>query len=177
LLLADAERVPERVIVGTVGKPHGLDGTVVVHPETDNPDRFGPGHKVHDDSGRQLTVRRSQQIKAVLLVSFAEIIDREGAEALRGSSLTIGPRDRRRLAEDEFWPEDLIGLEVRDSEGERIGVVSAVDPDSPQHRLTITTESGAYLVPLVDYLVPRIDLVDRVLVVNPIAGLFDHVNE
>ncbi len=36
----------DRVTVGTVGRPHGLDGTVVVHPETDNPERFEPGRRV-----------------------------------------------------------------------------------------------------------------------------------
>lgn len=163
----------ERVTVGTIGKPHGLDGTVVIHPETDNPDRFGRGQQVRDDSGRQLTVQRSQSMQAVLLVSFAEVTDRAGAEALRGSSLTIGPEDRRPLGEGEFWPEDLIGLDVRDPDGLPIGVVSAVDLDAPQQRITVTTESGAYLVPLVDDLVPRIDLIERVVVVNPIAGLFD----
>ena len=166
----------ERVTVGTVGKPHGLDGTVVVHPETDNPDRFGRGQQVRDDSGRDLTVRRSQSIQAVLLVSFAGINDREAAEALRGSSLTIAPEERRPLGAGEFWPEDLVGLEVRDSDGLAIGVVSAVDLDAPQPRLTVTTESGAYLVPLVDDLVPRIDLEDRVIIVNPIAGLFDQTS-
>ena len=166
----------ERVTVGKVGKPHGLDGTVVVHPETDNPDRFGRGQQVRDDSGRELTVRRSQSIQAVLLVLFAEITDRERAEALRGSSLTIAPEERRPLGDGEFWPEDLIGLEVRDSDGLVIGVVSAVDLDAPQPRLTVTTESGAYLVPLVDDLVPHIDLKDRVIIVNPIAGLFDQTS-
>jgi 16S rRNA processing protein RimM len=170
-----SERVPEteRVTVGTVGKPHGLDGTVVVHPETDNPERFERGQQVRDDSGRELTVRRSQNLQAVLLVAFAEITDREGAEALRGSNLTIAPETRRALAEGEFWPEDLIGLEVRDSDGVAIGIVSAVDLDAPQPRLTVTTETGAYLVPLVHDLVPKIDLEERVVIVNPIAGLFD----
>lgn len=163
----------ERVTVGTVGKPHGLNGTVVIHPETDNPERFEPGRQVRDDRGRLLTVERSQGSQAVLLVRFAEVTDRDGAEALRGSSLTIDPEARRQLEEGEFWPEDLIGLEVRDPDGLRIGVVSAVDLDGPQHRLTVTTESGAHLVPLVDDLVPSIDIARRVVVVNPIAGLFD----
>lgn len=163
----------ERVTVGSVGKPHGLNGTVVIHPETDNPERFEPGRRVRDDTGRLLTVERSQSSQAVLLVSFVEVADREGAEALRGSSLTIDPEDRRPLEENEFWPEDLIGLEVRDPDGLRIGVVTAVDLDGPQHRLTVSTESGAHLVPLVDDLVPSIDVANRVVVVNPIAGLFD----
>ena len=108
--------------VGTVGKPHGLNGTVVIHPETDNPERFDPGRQVRDDTGRLLTVERSQSSQAVLLVSFVEVADREGAEALRGSSLTIDPQDRRPLEEDEYWPEDLIGMEARDPSGTAIRI-------------------------------------------------------
>ena len=167
----------ERVTVGTVGRPHGLDGTVVVHPETDNPERFEPGQRLTEDSGRKLTVERSRRSQSVLLVSFTEVTDREGAEALRGLNLTIGPSDRRPLEEGEFWPEDLIGLEARDPEGRMLGVVSAVDQDGPQHRLTVTTGSGAHVVPLVDFLVPRIDLNERVVIVNPIAGLLDEPSD
>lgn len=163
----------ERVTVGTIGRPHGLDGTVVVHPESDNPERFEHGQRVTVDSGRELVVERSRRSQAVLLVSFADVTDREGAEALRGSTLTINPSERRSLEDGEFWPEDLIGLEARDPGGRIIGIVSAVDIDGPQHRLTVTTGSGPRLVPLVDFLVPRIDLTERILIVNPIAGLFD----
>jgi 16S rRNA processing protein RimM len=161
----------ERVTVGTVGKPHGLNGTVVIHPETDNPERFDPGRQVRDDNGRLLTVERRQSSQAVLLVSFVEVADREGAEALRGSSLTIDPQDRRSLGEDEYWPEDLIGMEARDTSGKAIGSIKAVDADAPQSRLTIATPQGDFIVPLVTALVPEVNLAGRYLVVEPIEGL------
>ena len=157
--------------VGTVGKPHGLNGTVVVHPETDNPERFERGRQVRDDSGRQLTVERCQTSQAVLLISFAEVTDREAAEALRGSSLTIDSDERRPLGEGEYWPEDLIGLEARDTAGNAIGSIKAVDADSPQSRLTIATQHGDFIVPLVTALVPEVNLAGGYVVVQPIEGL------
>jgi 16S rRNA processing protein RimM len=163
----------ERVTVGTVGKPHGLNGTVVIHPETDNPERFERGQQVRDDTGRQLTVKRCQGSQAVLLVSFAEVTDREGAEALRGATLSIDPLERRTLLADEFWPEDLIGLEARDPTGNVIGSIKAVDADAPQSRLTIATPHGDFIVPLVNALVPEVNLVGGYLVVQPIEGLLE----
>lgn len=159
--------------VGTVGKPHGLHGTVVIHPETDNPERFGPGQHVRDDKGRLLTVERCQGSQAVLLVSFAEITDREGAEALRGATLSIDLWERRILSADEFWPEDLIGLEVRNPAGTVIGSIRGVDADSPQSRLTIATARGDFIVPLVNALVPEVNLAGGYLVVQPIEGLLE----
>jgi 16S rRNA processing protein RimM len=163
----------ERVTVGTVGKPHGLHGTVVIHPETDNPERFEPGQKVRDDKGRLLTVERCQGSQAVLLVSFAEVTDREGAEAMRGATLSIDLLERRSLSADEFWPEDLIGLEVRTPAGTVIGSIRGVDADSPQSRLTIATPSGDFIVPLVNALVPEVNLAGGYLVVQPIEGLLE----
>lgn len=159
--------------MGIVGRPHGLDGTVVVHPETDHPARFGPGSELQTDRSRRLTVRSAQAVEEILLVRFREIGDREGAEALRGALLTIDIGQRRDLGDDEFWPEDLVGLQVRDPAGVPIGSVVAVDIEAPQARLTIATSRGDFPVPLVTGLVPMVDLAGGFLVVAPIAGLFD----
>ena len=159
------------VTVGTVGKPHGLDGTVVVHPETDNPARFVAGASLRLDYGPALTVRRARTGGGILLVSFEDIDDRDGAEALRGRTLWIDPSERRALDDDEFWPEDLIGLEVRDPSGALIGSVADVDANAPQTLLTVLTTEGEFLVPLVTALVPRVDLAEGYLVVAPIDGL------
>ena len=169
----DPEEAPDRVTVGTVGKPHGLDGTVVVHPETDNPGRFAAGASVQVDSGRVLKIRKVRANGSILLVSFTGVDDREAAEDLRSLTLSIDASERRILGEDEFWPEDLIGLEVRDLSGDRIGVVTNVDADAPQSLLTVATGDGEVMVPLVSALVPRVDLREGYLVVAPIEGLLD----
>ena len=163
----------ELVTVGTVGKPHGLHGTVVIHPETDNPERFVAGAALKTDSGRVLTVRTVRSSEAVLLVSFVGVDDRDAAESLRGLTLSIDPSQRRRLSADEFWPEDLIGLEVRDPSGHALGSIKSVDADSPQSRLTVATPQGDFVVPLVTALVPEINLAGRYLVVEPIEGLLN----
>ena len=157
--------------VGTVGKPHGLHGAVVIHPETDNPDRFVAGATIETDSGRVLTVRTVRSSEVVLLVSFVDVDDRDAAESLRGLRLSIDPSQRRSLSADEFWPEDLIGLEARDPSGKAIGSIKAVDADSTQSRLTVATPHGDFIVPLVTALVPEINLAGRYLVIEPIEGL------
>ena len=118
-----------------------------------------------------MTVRRSRTGGGILLVSFEGIDDRDGAETLRGRTLWIDPSERRTLSEDEFWPEDLVGLEVRDLKGARIGSVADVDADAPQTLLTVATSEGEFLVPLVTALIPRVDLAAGYLVVEPIDGL------
>jgi 16S rRNA processing protein RimM len=163
----------ERVTVGTVGRPHGLDGTVVVHPDTDNPSRFVAGASLHSTSNQVLTIRQVRSSGSILLVSFVGVNDRDAAGRLRGLTLTIDASERRQLATDEFWPEDLIGLEVRDPAGNLIGSITSVDAESPQSRLTIATGQGEVIVPLVTALVPEVNLSEKYLVVEPIEGLLD----
>ena len=176
-LTSPTELPPERVVVGTVGKPHGLGGTVVVHLESDYPDRFSPGSRLLTEDGRQLTVRSSHSTEKILLVEFAEVADRNDAESLRGSVLTIDAADRRPLRLGEYWPDDLVGLTVRDPAGQALGTVVEVDDTTVQHRLQIRARSGLVEVPLVDDLVPLVQIADGYLIVVPIAGLFDGEDE
>ena len=163
----------ERVTVGIVGRPHGLDGAVVVHPDTDNPRRFAVGASLQSNSNQVLTIRQVRSSGAILLVSFVGVNDRDAAGRLRGLSLSIDASERRQLMTDEFWPEDLIGLEVRDPTGNLIGSIKSVDAESTQSRLTIATGQGEVIVPLVTALVPEVNLSKRYLVVEPIEGLLD----
>lgn len=163
----------DRVVVGTVGKPHGLDGTVVVHPQSDYAERFAAGRRLTGEGGRLLTVRTCHPTEKILLVSFVEVVDRSTAESLRGTVLTIDPTERRLLDDDEYWPDELIGLTVLDPNGNRLGTVEDVDDSSYQSRLQVRAQSGLVLVPLVDELVSQIDINQGFLVVVPIEGLFD----
>jgi 16S rRNA processing protein RimM len=161
------------VLVGTVVKAHGLSGDVVVIPETDYEARFTRGRSVYTPDGRALTVKSNKPGEKGWLVSFEEIGDRSLAQALVGHGLLIDSRDRRSLRSNEFWPDQLVGLEVRELSGRGIGRVVGVDDSSEQARLRITTTGGEVEVPFVDELVPEIDLDGGYLVVAPIPGLLD----
>lgn len=108
-----------------------------------------------------------------LLVRFAEVGDRTGAEALRGTSFTIDPADRRELDDGEFWIEDLVGCDVVDQSGGSIGVVESLEFGAAQDRLAVRTESGLFEVPFVDAIVPEVDIERRIVVVAPPEGLFE----
>lgn len=165
------------MIIGSVGKPHGLDGTVVVHPESDNPGRFSPGNHFVTTAGRELTVLSSHRTRDIVLVSFAEIEDRTSAEALRGETLIIDAADRRSLEPGEYWRDQLVGLDVRNLAGAVFGIVEAIDDSTAQPRLLIRTSGGQVQVPFVDDLVPQVEVEAGYLVVVPIDGLFTPVDE
>ena len=117
------------------------------------------------------TVTDAEPYRGDLLVRFAEIGDRTGAEALRGTSFTIDAADRRGLDDGEFWVEDLVGCDVVGQDGASIGVIESVEFGAAQDRLAVRTESGLFEVPFVDAIVPDVDLESRTVFVTPPEGL------
>jgi 16S rRNA processing protein RimM len=169
------------VVVGRIGKPHGLRGEVTVHVRTDEPERrFAPGVvlEVRPPAGsgstlHSLTIRAARWHRTTLLVDFAEIADRDAAEAARGVVLTamLDP-DESPADPDEYYDHQLVGLAAYDQAGVARGEVVAVVHGGAQDLLTIRTPEGRdALVPFVKALVPEVQLSEGRLVVADRPGL------
>ena len=106
---------------------------------------------------------------------FAGITDRTAAGELTGSWLSV---DSSQLPEtqdpDEFRDHELIGLSVRTSGGNPVGVVSDV-LHYGQDLLVVRRqdEPGETLIPFVKAIVPEVDLPAGVVVIDPPPGLLD----
>ncbi|WP_204163811.1 ribosome maturation factor RimM [Nocardioides solisilvae] len=169
------------VVVGRIGKPHGVRGEVTVDVRTDEPElRFATGTALRAEAPRgsasrleRLTVRSSRWHQGVLLLGFEEVSDRNGAEAVRGTVLHADlPADATPEDPDEFYEHQLVGLAVVDESGERIGTVAGLVPGAAQDLLRVTALDGREtLVPFVAALVPEVDVVARRVVVADRPGL------
>ncbi|HLK00269.1 MAG TPA: ribosome maturation factor RimM [Streptosporangiaceae bacterium] len=175
-----------RVIVGRVGRPHGIRGELVVAVRTDEPDaRFAAGATVEAEQHGTLTIARSRWHSGQLLVAFTGINDRTEAAGLSGVWLSV---DTERLPPpedpDEFRDHELIGLAVRTVAGEPVGVVSDVLHYGQDLLVVRPTQSaqdaqGTYgaqhecLVPFVKAIVPEVNVADGVLVIDPPPGLLE----
>jgi 16S rRNA processing protein RimM len=163
---------PERLVVGRIAKAHGINGEVAVDVLSDAPDRFGQGARVFAGD-RTLTVATARAHHGRLLVRFEEVPDRNGAEALRGTELTI-PAEEAAALDDEwsFYPHQLVGFAVTDEKGETLGTMIRVD-ESPGADLWVVGARGReVLVPAVRDIVVAVDLDARVIVLRPPDGLF-----
>ncbi len=156
------------VVVGRIGKPHGIRGEVTVDVRTDEPDRrFAPGSVLRaeapagaDRRPSALTVARARWHQSTLLVTFEELTDRNAAEAARGTVLhaTIA-HDEVPEDPDEYYDHQLVGLDVVDLDGTRLGTVTALVHGSAQDLLTVRTPDGRDArVPVGSALVPEVDL-------------------
>jgi 16S rRNA processing protein RimM len=168
------------VVVGVVGRPHGVRGEVTVEPRTDEPDRrFAPGQDLRTEgSSRLLTVASMRRHDGRLLVRFAGLEDRTAVEAIRGARLVADVDPDERPAEPaEFYDRQLVGLRVRTPNAGAVGEVIAVLHLPGQDLLEVRTATEVRLVPFVAALVPEVDLNGGVLTVADLAGLLSEDDE
>lgn len=170
------------VVVGRVGRAHGVRGEVTVDLRTDEPDRrFAPGVTLRPEpsSRSSLTVRSTRPHGTRLLVTFEQISDRAAAESLRGATLLAALADDARPADpEEYYDHQLIGLHVRTADGDRVGAVSDVMHLPAQDVIVVATASGRKaLVPFVTELVPAVDLDAGELTVADRPGLLAEAAE
>ncbi|MFG3418975.1 ribosome maturation factor RimM [Micromonospora sp. NPDC049460] len=182
------------LIVGRIGKPHGIRGEVTVEVRTDEPEaRFAPGSVLRTVPGAappqqaapehgepfrvpaELTVESARSHQGRLLVAFEGVLDRDVAEALRGTLVAVDSADVAPPEDpEEFHDHQLVGLAVVTPGGERLGEVDRIDHAPASDLLVLRRPEGrTALIPFVKAIVPEVDLAGGRVVVDPPAGLLD----
>ncbi|MER5353860.1 ribosome maturation factor RimM [Kitasatospora sp. NPDC002551] len=167
-----------QLVVGKIGRAHGIRGDVSVEVRTDEPElRLGPGAVLLTDpaSAGPLTVESGKVHSGRLLLRFAGVKDRNAAEALRGTILIaeVDPEERPDDPE-EYYDHQLIGLDVVLLDGTPVGELTEVVHLPYQDLLTVKKPDGTeVLVPFVSRIVPTVDLENQRAVIDPPAGLID----
>lgn len=126
--------------VGRIAKPHGIRGDVIVELITNRTERVAPG-TVLMAGDRPLTIEASRPHQGRWIVTFEGVLDRNGAEALRGVPLLAEPLDDP----EELWVHELVGASVEAADGTVYGTVESVEANPASDLLVL---DGGGLVPL-----------------------------
>jgi 16S rRNA processing protein RimM len=138
---------PESVVVGRVGKSHGLDGSFVVEGASETRELFAVGATLLVD-GAAATVVGSKQARGRPVIR----LDRRVA---RGAALAVPPDALAPTSADEYYVFQLVGLEVAEEGGRPLGTVADVAPGVANDVLEL--DSGL-LLPMVEECVLSVDL-------------------
>lgn len=113
--------------------------------------------------------------KGFAIIKFKEINSINDAELYKGLHLYISAQTvKNNLEKDEYLVSELDGLEVYDTQGNILGVVSAVGENSAGNLLSVKDKNGKFhLIPFVKELVPMVDIKKKKLVINNIEGLIN----
>jgi len=157
--------LPDRIAVGRVRKPHGVQGEVSVFVLSDVHERFVAGAVV--DIALTTGQRRRARISSVrggrsdAIVRFSDLETRDQAEELRGAVLEIERSRVPRAPPGTYYFFELVGCECVDKQAGELGIVERVLDDGGGLVLEVTGGSGNLLVPFVEAYLKDVDIVAR----------------
>ena len=171
----DEGQAQQRLCVGIVTGPHGVQGAVRIKSFTEVPEdiaRYGP---VEDETGRRrFEVTLCGAAKGVLLARLSGVEDRDQAEALRGLRLYLPRAALPQTELEEYYHADLIGLEAVLGDGTPVGRVRAIYDFGAGDTLELARpDAPPLMVPFTRAIVPVVEPAQGRLVLEPPPGLLD----
>ncbi|MDQ6601651.1 MAG: ribosome maturation factor RimM [Chloroflexota bacterium] len=164
---------PERLMIGIIGAPHGVNGAMRLRIISDFPERLATLSHVYigdDPQRRRLRSLRGASPTAVLEING--ISSRNEAAMLRGMPLYMDIRDAKPLDEGEYYWHQLIDLTVVSPEGTTLGILTSILQTGANDVYVVTQPDGTeLLLPAIKAIVLDIDLPNKRIVAKPLEYL------
>ena len=165
-----------QLVVGRIGRAHGVQGEATIELRTDDPEvRFAVGQTVTLADGRSLKISGNRWHNQILLLSFSGINDRNQIEELR-DQLLYAEVDTNSTEPGEYHFQQLIGSKVLLPDGSKLGLVSEIVQLPGQDLLSVSTQKGEVLIPMVKQIIISIDVDKKIIKIDPPEGLLDVEN-
>lgn len=160
----------ETIIAGRIVNAHGIRGELRVQPRDGDP-AFLTKFKTFLLDGRPVSPTVCRPHKSLVLMKLPGVDDMNAALALKGKDLLIRREDAR-LPPGEYFDDELLGLDVYDTDsGECLGELVAVEA-YPAHRIYTVRGQREFLVPAVkDVFIKSIDMEDNRMEIHVWEGM------
>lgn len=156
------------IAIGRIVAPHGVRGELRVAVLTEFPERFLDMKRVLVEGKGEMTVTGVRTHQDIILMTLAEVKDRDAASALRGRLLQVTRAELMPLPEGQFYVFDLVGVKVFDEAGQELGVLEEVlQPGANDVYLIRRTDGSELLLPALRSVVLTVDMPGRRMVVKP----------
>lgn len=164
---------PVFLAVGKLRRPHGVHGEIIMDVLTDFPERLKPGKKMLVGAQHApVQIRSVRGHDQALLIAFKGYDTPEQAGTFRNQILYSTVSDQPPLEEGEFYHHELIGLQVYDEQGAKLGELVEIMETGANDVYVVRPESGPeMLLPAIDEVVLEIDLEKKVMRVHILPGL------
>jgi 16S rRNA processing protein RimM len=160
----------DRICVGVIGGAFGVRGEVRLKSFCAQPEAIAAYAPLWtEDGSRSFTLRITRTIPNGFAARLSGVGTKEEADALRGVEMFADRSLLPNLPDDEFYHADLIGLEVFDAGGAKLGTVRAVHNHGAGDILEIYApgRKTALLLPFTKAIVPTVDLTTGRIVADP----------
>lgn len=166
----------DRIIVGAISGAFGIQGEVRIKSFCADPAAIGDYTPLTSEDGtREFQLKLSRPINNGFAGRIKGVDTKEQADALKGITLFTRRDVLPSLPDDEFYHTDLIGLDVFDTGGTKLGRVHTVVNHGAGDLLEVLGPNVkvAVLLPFTKAAVPTVDLASGRIITDPPDGLFE----
>ncbi len=170
------QKITEWATIGKIVAPFGLRGDLKVNSLTDIPDRFAQLEAVYlSPDYERYTIKEVRPYKGdMVLLKINGITNATAAESLRDRDLCIPADQLSELPPDLYYQHDILGLSVARLDGRTVGSIVDIMPTAGNDVYVIKAPDGKQvLIPAVKAIIKQVDLIRRVMYIDPIGGLLD----
>lgn len=159
---------PLYLVIGKLGKAHGLNGEILFYIITDFPDRLKVGNTVIiGEDHKLLELSSIRNHGKGLLLKFKDIDSVEKVELFRNCNVYISNKDLPKLPKGEFYHHQLLGLNVENENGQLIGTLIEIMETGANDVYVIKSEEGQEeLIPAIKDNILQVNLQDKLMVVK-----------
>ena len=182
--MAKDKQAPKYLALGKILRPHGIRGEMRMQILTDYPDRFIDelkkiyiGEKVTDENADAYSLKSARFHKDFLLITLAEINDRNDAETMRGKMVMIDINNAVPLEDGEFYLYQLIGLTVQTEDKVILGQLQEVIETGANDVYVVKgREFGEILLPAHEETILSIDFEAELITMRLPEGLLPDIS-
>jgi len=157
------------IIMGRVAAPYAVRGWVKVQPFTEYLDSLLDYPVWHLARRGQWQAKSWLDAKVhgqTLLVQLEGVDDRDAAAALTGSEIAVRRSELPPADEGEYYWDDLIGLEVVNPAGEKLGKIRGLLETGAHDVMQVTGDDRERLIPFTEPIVLEVDVARGLVVVD-----------
>jgi 16S rRNA processing protein RimM len=169
--------VAERLIpLGEIVATHGINGWLKLKPYNTQTTVLTAARQVwleKDGTRRMDEIAMSQAYKNQFLVKLSGVDHIDDAQRRVGSVLSVTEQDLGSLPAGEYYHYQVVGLEVFDTQGGRIGVVTRTWSTPAGELYVVTGTLKEHLIPAVKEIIEKVDFANGKVIINPPEGLLD----
>ncbi len=173
------------IVFGEVVKPHGVKGALKVRSYAESPESYlrikkitlllgKSGDSDEASVGTVFTVLKASGMGGKVILKLQGLDSREEAEALVGSVITVKREDLPETDDDEYYWDDLIGMEVYNVSGEYLGIIKKILQTGSNDVYIVGGKGdegeGEILVPGTHDAVREVDVSERRMIIEPDFG-------
>lgn len=166
----------EYTIVGKIINTHGIKGQVKVEPITSDIDRFSHLEKAYiGDKKLEVKLQSVRYHKGFVILKFDNYDDINLVLSFKNQFIYVNDEDRIILPEKHYFLHDLMGCNVVDTAGNKLGHIIDIMQSASNdiYVLKDNMNNKEYLIPAVNEFIKDVNIQKRIVTIDPIEGMIE----